>query len=84
MPETFPIGTFPEKVFGLLTSIAATDRLGRVKPPENCSGAYEIRGWTIFFKVDCKLARSTDFMTTGEDRKGLKIILPDTSGYSRE
>jgi hypothetical protein len=69
-------GTF--KTGGGLTSLAVTDMLGRVKPPENATGTYEIRDWTIFFKIDGKVAWS------GEDLKDLAILLLDTSGFTRE
>jgi len=72
------------KTGGLLKWLSDSDTLNRPKPPENCSGTYEIRDWTIFFKVDGKVVWSTDFMTTGEDLKDLKIVLLNSSGFARE
>jgi hypothetical protein len=74
-------GTF--KTGGLLTFLAATD-LKRSKPPENASGSYEIRDWTIWFKVEGRVIWSTDFMMVGEDPKDLKSVLLETYGFERQ
>jgi len=75
-------GTF--RTGGGLTSLAVLDQTGRPKPPDSCSGTYEIRDWTIWFKVDGRPIWSTDFMTTGEDLTDLKIVLIDATGFIRE
>ncbi len=72
------------KTEGLLPWLALTDTTGRPKPPEKASGTYELRDWTIWFKVDGRAVWSTDFMTVGEDPKDLSIILLQTYGFKRE
>jgi len=72
------------KTGGVLTWFAVSDLLRRPKPPETASGTYEIRDWTIWFKVDGKVVWSTDFMTLKDDPKDLSTILLETFGFPRE
>lgn len=75
-------GTFKES--GALNWLSSTDTTNRAKPPGQSAGTYEIRDWTVFWKVDGKVLWSADFMTTGEDLKDLKILLLGTNAFTRE
>lgn len=72
------------KTGGLLTWLAAGDQTGRAKPPETASGTYEIRDWTIWFKVDGAVVWSTDITTLKEDPKDLETLLIQTYAFKRE
>lgn len=75
-------GTF--KTGGLLTWLAVADLLNRPKPPETATGTYEIRDWTIWFKVNGAVAWSTDITTFKEDPKDLETLLIHTYAFKRE
>lgn len=72
------------KTGGLLTWLAVADLTGRPKPPEAASGTYEIRDWTLWFKVDGRVVWSTDFMTLKDDPADLEAVLINTYGFKRE
>jgi len=69
---------------GLLSWLAVGDLTGRPKPPETASGTYELRDWTVWFKVDGAAVWSTDFMTLKDDPKDLETVLINTYSFKRE
>ncbi len=75
-------GTF--KTGGLLSWLAVADLTGRPKPPETATGTYEIRDWTIWFKVNGAVVWSTDITTMKDDPKDLETLLIHTYSFKRE
>jgi hypothetical protein len=74
-------GTF--KTGGLLTWAAVSDLTGRPRPPETAAGTYEIRDWTIWFKVNGVPIWSADLMTLKDDPGDLETLLFDSYGIRR-
>ena len=72
------------KTGGLLTWLAVSDFTGRAKPPETAAGTYEIRNWTIWFKVNGAVVWSTDITTLKDDPKDLETLLINTYSFKRE
>ena len=72
------------KTGGLLTWLSVGDMTGRAKPPETATGTYEIRDWTIWFKVGDAVVWSTDITTLKDDPKELETLLINTYGFKRE
>jgi hypothetical protein len=72
------------KTGGLLSWLAAGDLTGRAKPPESAAGTYEIRDWTIWFKVNGAVVWSTDITTLKDDPKDLETLLINTYSFKRE
>jgi len=72
------------KTADLLSWLAEGDLTGRPKPPETAEGTYELRNWTIWFKVDGKPVWSADFQTLKDDPKDLDGILINTSPFTKE
>jgi hypothetical protein len=56
----------------------------RQKPPEQGSGTYEIRNWTLHLKLDSGYAQSQDFMIFEGDVKNPDSIRLRTVMYKRE
>lgn len=75
-------GTF--KTGGLMAWLAAGDLTGRAKPPEDASGTYEIREWTLFFNVGGRIVWSTDLTTLKDDPKDLDTLLINTYSFKRQ
>ena len=72
------------KTGGLLSWLAVGDLTNRPKPPENAEGTYEIRDWTLWFKVNGAMVWSTDLTTLNEDPKDLATLLINTYSFKRE
>lgn len=72
------------KTGGLLTWLAVGDLTGRAKPPETAAGTYEIRDWTIWFKVNGAVVWSTDIAPLKDDPKDLETLLIHTYSFKRE
>lgn len=72
------------KTGGLLTWLAVGDLTNRAKPPETASGTYEIKDWTLWFKVDGAVVWSTDFTPLLDDVKDLGTVLINTYSFKRE
>ena len=75
-----PEGTF--KVSGVLKAVAFGD-VAKVRPPDKASGRYEIRDWTMFFKVEDGTTWSTDFSILGRELKPDTAILFRTRAYPK-
>jgi len=68
---------------GALRSVSSGDGL-RPRPPQQGSGTYEIRDWTIFFRFADGFVWSTDFSILGRDLSNFTSIVLRTSAYRRE
>jgi hypothetical protein len=79
--ELTPDGRFTAK--GVLQHVASGD-VTRPRPPEQASGTYLIRDWTIFFKFADGQIWSTDFSTLGPDPNAAPSIILRTTAYPRE
>ncbi len=80
--EFTPDGKF--KCGDLLSWFSVSDYTGRPKPPQGVSGTYEIRNWTIWFKVDGKAVWSTEFSLPGDDPKDLGAVLLNTYPFKKQ
>lgn len=72
------------KTGGLLSWLAVGDHTGRPQAPESCEGTYELRNWTIWFKVDGKPVWSADFQLLKDDPKDLDTVLINTYSFTKE
>jgi hypothetical protein len=72
------------KAGDLLTWLAEGDLTGRPKPPETAEGTYELRNWTIWFKIDDKPVWSADFQTLKDDPKDPDGVLIGTHPFTKE
>ena len=61
-----------------------TNSHGQDRERINLGEDYEVRDWTIFFKVDGKVIWSTDFMPLLDDVKDPGTILVETFAFTRE
>lgn len=72
------------KTGDLLSRLAEGDLTGRPKPPEHAEGTYELRNWTIWFKVDGKPVWSAEFQTLKDDPKDLDGLLIGPHSFIKE
>lgn len=77
-----PNGTFA--CTDLLSWLAVSDYSGRPKPPENVSGTYEIKNWTLWFKVNGQPVWSTDIQTLNDDPKDVATLLINTYSFKKQ